>query len=118
MPLVISDDGARHETEIGGGVFYFTPCGWGEYVQIRKEKRDKDTLQIEEGAVEIAVLKSHLVGWEEGAVVGPTGKPVAFSYEAVFNLPPWAVEQAVLKILAGVTAETDEQGNSESSSNT
>lgn len=119
MPLVISNDGHRHEADVGGATFLFTPCGYGEYLQIRKEQRDPDTLRIEEGAVEVEVLKRHLVGWVDGAVVDPDGAPVPYSHGAVLSLPHWVVENLLtVHIMAGVRAEEEQQGNSDGSSNT
>jgi hypothetical protein len=116
MPLRIFDDGQRQEHRSRGSTIYYTHAGWGEVRQIRQECRDPETLRPEEGAVEEAILRRHVVGWDN--VLDAEDKPVPFTHEALLFLPPLEVDILLGKIYSAVREEEEEQGESESSSST
>jgi len=116
MSLRILNDGEHRDLTLAGSVFHWTPCGWGELIEIRTDIRDKDTLRVPDGALERRLLMAHVFGWEN--VEDVSGTPLPFSHDALFKLPAWVIDHLVQEILSGVQEEQTEQADLESSSTT
>ena len=114
--LKIIEDGKTRDLTLAGSVFHWTPCGWGELIEIRTDIRDADTLRVADGALERRLLMAHVCGWEN--VLDAAGKPLGFSHDALYRLPAWVIDRLVQEILGGVQEEQTEQADLDDSSTT
>ncbi len=117
MGLVITNGDTREKWELTcGAVFWYRPCGWGEWQEIRRQNVDEKGLIVNSVGVTKTLLQRKVISWEH--VVNETGEPVEFSHEDLFKLPPIIIDELEKLILLPVTKEAEQQGNSDGSSGT
>ena len=116
MALVVVSDQTRQAYRLSGSTIWYTPCGWGEYQELRRRVRDEKTLRTDELEITRRVLEAHVVAWEN--VVDPDGKPVPFTLAAFWHLSPIIIQSLEIAICSAVVKEDGEQKNLNGSSST